>query len=295
MEHDDLTLNRRLRACGPPVDETAFDAALLARVRQQPVARRTPSRAVAVPVAAGATLATAAVVMLAGGPGDIGGPSSAAAITQALRWFDPPANTVLHVRSVERQGGHITTRELWQSADDPAVQREVFRGDQTYEASGDALYDPATNTIYENAGAKSGSSMPPEAAAMPASDPIMLKVRVLLERRSLEVKGRVRHGGVDAWEIALKQGAGRPVWRLWVSAADGRPLELRDPGRDASEPAQEIRWPTYEVVPAARSRNLLTLRGAHPAARVTRDPAQGEAAQRRLFDGASGPAAAKRR
>ena len=45
MEHDDLTddLNRRLRAARPAaadVDQHAFDGALLARVRQQPIAPR---------------------------------------------------------------------------------------------------------------------------------------------------------------------------------------------------------------------------------------------------------------
>ena len=98
-------------ACAPPVrrtaraDEDAFDAELLARVREQPIAaRRTVPRAVAVPVAAGVTLTATAVVMLGGGPGDVGGPSSASAITQALHWLSPPHGTILHVRSVETQG-----------------------------------------------------------------------------------------------------------------------------------------------------------------------------------------------
>ena len=234
------------------------------------------------PAAAAATLTAAAVLMLAGGPADVGGPSSAAAITQALRWFDPPANTVLHVRITEPQGGRTTTREFWQSADDRSVQREVVSGDRPYETSGDALYDPATNTIYDAAPGK-GSQPPPEAAALPAADPVVTKVRFLLERGNLHVTGRERHLGADAWVIALRADAGRPVWKLWVSAADGRPLELRDPGRDASEPAQVIRWPTYEVLPEARAGDLLTLRGAHPTARVSHDPAQAAAAQRRLF------------
>ena len=103
---DDLA--RRLRASRPPMahaDEDAFDADLLARVREQPIAaRRTVPRAVAVPVAAGVTLTATAVVMLGGGPGDVGGPSSASAITQALHWLSPPDGTILHVRSVETQG-----------------------------------------------------------------------------------------------------------------------------------------------------------------------------------------------
>jgi hypothetical protein len=61
------------------------------------------------------------------------------------------------------------------------------------------------------------------------------------------------------------------VWKLWVATADGKPLELRDPGRDANEAPQVIRWPTYEVLPGGGARKLLTLKGAHPTADMVRD------------------------
>ena len=99
------------------------------------------------------------------------------------------------------------------------------------------------------------------------------------------VTGRERHNGVEAWAISLRRDAGRPVWSLWVSAADGKPLELRDPGRDANEPPQVIRWPTYEVLRGADAKRLLTLRGAHPSAAVVHDPAAAAAAERRLAAG----------
>jgi hypothetical protein len=67
-----------------------------------------------------------------------------------------------------------------------------------------------------------------------------------------------------------------------VSADDGKPLELRDPGRDANEAPQVIRWTTYEVLPETGADALLTLTGAHPSARVVDDPAQVEAATERL-------------
>ena len=73
-------------------------------------------------------------------------PSSASAITQTLRWLDPPPGTILHVRSVETKGGHTTTRELWQSADRPQSERQLIDGPQSFESAGGALYDPATNT-----------------------------------------------------------------------------------------------------------------------------------------------------
>jgi hypothetical protein len=290
MEHD-LTddLERRLRAARPRTarpDENAFDAALLARVRDQPIAaRRTMPRVVAVPVAAGVALTVTAVVTLGGGPGDAGGPSSAFAVTQTLRWLDPPAGTILHVRSVEAQGSRTTTRELWQSADDPDAGRQRTEGPNAFETSGDALYDPATDTIYD-APAKAkgeGAKVPAVVTAMPPGDPIVAKVRMLLREDRMAVTGREVHDGTDAWAISLKPDVGRPVWTLWVSAADGKPLELRDPGRDASEQPQVIRWPTYEVLPSSGADRLLTLTGAHPSARVVHDPAQSAAAQQRLM------------
>jgi hypothetical protein len=317
MEHDvNDELARRLRAARPPqahVDAGAFDAELLGRVRTQPIAaRRTVPRAVALPVAAGVTLTATAVVLLGGGPGDVGGPSSAAAITQTLRWLNPPSGTILHARSVETMGGRTTTHEVWQSADRPASQREAVDGARRFETAGSAFYDPATDTIYDappakdpqnGAGDVKTDGAPPKAGgapektvvagapgagkpgddAVPAGDPIVSKVRTLLEEGHMTVTGRERHDGVDAWAVSLKPGAGRPVWTLWVSAADGKPLELRDPGRDASEPPQVIRWPAYEVLPDAGADRLLTLTGAHPSARVVHDAAQAEAAAQRLF------------
>ena len=320
-------LERRLRSARPSTarpDEGAFDAELLARVREQPIAaRRTVPRAVAVPVVAGATLTAAAVVALAGGPGDVGGPPPAFAVSQTLRWLTPPPGTILHVRSVETQAGQTTTRELWESADHPTAERLRIEGAGTVETSGLAFYDPATDTIYDATAkpdtgdapggpkfggpkqvpaptpadvakakrARSGVAAAgapgtgkPGDPALPAGDPIVDKVRVLLQRGEMVVTGREVHNGVDTWAISLKADAGRPVWTLWVSAADGKPLELRDPGRDASEAPQLIRWPTYEVLPgSAANDQLVSLAGAHPSARVVHDPAQAAAAERRLL------------
>ncbi|HMJ37873.1 MAG TPA: hypothetical protein VK501_28450 [Baekduia sp.] len=307
MEHDvNDDLEVRLRAARPHMaraDENAFDADLLARVRDQPIAaRRTVPRAVAVPVAVGVTLTATAVVMLGGGPGDVGGPSSASAITETLRWLNPPSGTILHVRSVETTGAQTTTREFWQDADDPDSERLRTEGAHTFETSGQALYDPATDTIYDApagpptgrdaakakragakvaAGGKPAISKPGDHAMLPG-DLVVSKVRSLLQEGRMVVGGREVHDGTDAWPVSLKPEAGRPVWTLWVSAADGKPLELRDPGRDASEQPQVIRWPTYEVLPGSDAGRLLTLTGAHPSAQVVRDAAEAAAAGERL-------------
>jgi hypothetical protein len=299
MEHDVIDRLRAARPRTAEVDEHAFDAELLARLREQPIAaRRSVPRAVAIPVAAGVTLTATAVVMLAGGPGDVGGPSSASAITQALRWLEPSPDQILHTRSVESADGHTTTRELWQSSDDPAVGRERIDGADTYETAGTAVYDPAANTIYDapakpptsdgakqDAGAKTGGPEPRPTGkepVLPTGDPIVAKVRFLLSEGRMTVTGREIHNGIDAWAISLNPDAGRPAWNIWVSAADGKPLEVRDPGRDANEAPQVIRWTTYEVLPETGADELLTLTGAHPSARVVDDPAQVEAARQRL-------------
>jgi hypothetical protein len=238
-------------------------------------------------------------VMLGEGPGDVGGPSSAAAITQALRWLNPPRGTILHVRSVETRGSQTTTREFWQSADHPDSERLLTEGAHTFETSGDALYDPATDTIYDaSASPRSGDdatkakqapgavkitddavkvgpggvkvadgarkvpagrtsvAAKPGDSAMPAGDPIVDKVRILLQRGRMVVTGREIHHGTDAWAISLKAGVGRPVWTLWVSADDGKPLELQ-----RSRPRRER---------AAAGHPLADLRGA---ARRRRGPA----------------------
>jgi hypothetical protein len=274
----------RLRAVRPDaahVDEDAFDADLLAHVQRMPIERRrTVSRRVAIPIAtAGVTLAVAASLMFAGGPGDIGGPSSAAAIERALHWFSPPAGTVLHVRSIETKGGRTTTRESWQSADDPTADRELLDGPIAYETEGDSLYDPTTDTIYR-AGSRKAPGKGEEAIV---GDPIVRKVRFLLEDGDMKVNGRERNNGQDAWEISLDADAGRPVWTVWVSASDGKPLELRDPGRDANEEPSTIRWETYEVLDGAGAAQLATLQGAHPTAKVVTDRAEVDAAWQRAF------------
>ena len=279
MAHD-LDIDARLRAARPRAavhDPQAFDARLLDTVRRQPVAaRRSIPRSVT--LATVAALAVAAAVLLGGGPDGVGGPSAAAAITRALHWLNPPSGTVLHARSSETQGARTTIREVWQSADDPAGERVVITtGAQRYETSRGYLYDPAANTIYAV-----DTPSPPDGAELRYGDPIVQKVKTLLEQGDMEVSGPVTHHGTSAFAISLKATAARPTWTLWVSAADGRPLELRDPGRDASEAPQVITWSSYEVLSGSSASAQASLRTAHPDARVVADPEAVDAALSRL-------------
>ena len=282
-------IDERLRAARPEaadVEEDAFDAELLAHVQHLPIERRrTVPRRVAVPmVTAGVTLVVAVALLFAGGPGDIGGPSSAAAIERALHWFNPPAGTVLHVRSIETRGSGTTTRESWQSADDPTANREVLDGPIPYESTRDGLFDPTSNTIYQ----RTEGMAPSHQEDRIIGDSVVKKVRTLLGEQHMKVTGHESHNGQDAWEISLDADAGRPVWKVWVSAADGKPLELSDPGRDADEGPSTIRWETYEVLDGNDAARLATLQGAHPTATVVTDGAQVDAAWTRVFGNKDG-------
>jgi hypothetical protein len=118
---------------------------------------------------------------------------------------------------------------------------------------------------------------------LPVGDPVVVKVRMLLQDDRMTVAGRELHEGVEAWIVRLRPVEGEPEWTLWVSAADGKPLELRDPGRDGRA-AQVIRWSTYEVLPGtAANRAQLSLTAAHPDAQVVDDPAQVDAARNELW------------
>jgi hypothetical protein len=330
MDHalnDDL--DARLRAARPVAavpEPDAFDTALLARIRRHPIGRRSLPRVGATHVLAVAAVALVAAVTFGGGPANVGGPDTASAVTAALRWFAPPAGTVLHTRSTETQGGLTTRREFWQSADHPDQQRFLVDAGagHVYELGGPGkrIYDPQTNTIYDPgdkagaaaAEAKGGAApsdadkaakitadgktaapdtVPTEAekaakaekakaepkparpevraAAAPgdgedgftAGDPMVAKIRFVLQEGHASVTGSALHNGVDAWVISLNANAGRPAWTLWVSRADGRPLELYDPGRDNAEQPQTIRWTAYDVQAAA---GAVSLEQAHPSA-----------------------------
>jgi hypothetical protein len=317
-------IEARLRAARPPeaaVADNAFDAELLVRVQAVP---RGPVRRgrlhIALPAAAAVV---AAMVVLTAGSGQVASPASAA-ITQALRWFDPAPGTILHFRSELRSGDRTLVQEIWQSADDPERQRHIERdGDRTVETAGGDVYDPATNTIYEAvppgpallaqrahaierkiAAAKeqgapaavvrrlradarregAGTLGAARSADLPAGDPTVMKIRLLLRRGTAVVRGHETHDGVDAWAIGLLPGpAAGPRWTLWTAVSDGRPLELRiDRGR-GTPIVESTRWTTYEMLPASAAGRVLTLSAAHPDAAVVRDPDRLAAAQQRLF------------
>jgi hypothetical protein len=68
--------------------------------------------------------------------------------------------------------------------------------------------------------------------------------------------------------VAVPVAAGVTLTATAVVMLGGGPGEvggLRDPGRDANEQPQVIRWPVYEVLTGSDTDRLLTLTGAHPS------------------------------
>ena len=290
-----MDVDERVRTALPPIGDSEPDAALLRQVMAQPVDRGRRRPRVAIPAVAVAALAAAAFVLLGGDR-----PETAAAISQAMRWFDPPAGTVLHSAMIDDAGN---TREFWQDIDHPERSRIIEPGG--YEIGDRAIYDPATNTIYMDDGTRKDGKGPdpqvdsakraklaregrPSTGAAPArvepassaakpadtvppGDPIVAKVRVLIADHRAAVVGREEHDGVQAWKITLTDAGDRDPWVLWVRADDGKPLAIDDPGNPARNKGPEnLRWTTYEVLD--RSDAPLTVRDAHPDARVTHDP-----------------------
>lgn len=275
MANDVITeLDRRLTAARPAAaDPTAYacDPDLLARLRAMPVdSRRALPAKLATPAVAGVAVVLAGALLLGGGPARVGTPSAAAAVTQALHWMTPAPGTILHTRSIESDRGSQIVREFWESGDDPSVQRQRTTGGTDFEFAADGFYDPATNTIYT----ANRIEMPSPTGGVSGSDPIVTKVRMLLADGQMTVGGLVQHDGVDAWPVSLKPGLGR-TWTLWVAASDGKPLELRDG-------SQVVRWTTYETTAGGRDAAVLSVRGAHPDARVVTDPEAAKQAADRL-------------
>jgi hypothetical protein len=138
-----MDVDERIRAARPPLHDAEPDEALLPSVRARPVPRR-PRRRVAIPAVAVVAAAVAAFVTLGGDR-----PDTASALSEAMRWFDPPAGTVVHSALVDDTG---RTREFWQDVDD--LERSRIVEPNGYETSEGAIYDPATNTIYTDAGTR---------------------------------------------------------------------------------------------------------------------------------------------
>lgn len=277
---------RRLRAARPAAADVPADAAdrpearaLLEAARTRPVpAPRRGRRVAGGLVLAGGAAAVALAIGLPGSKPE----ARANPLALAIHWFAPAPGTVLHVRSTLASGRDTMGQEYWQSVDHPEQQRTIGAQDGIVgEAASDGIYDAARDTVYVNVPSGGEPDGGGEASAV---DPNVAQVRAALEHGDARVLGREQHAGRDAYAIAVdpdvRGEAAKPVrWTLWIAADDGAPLELRiDNGPDT--PAIETTtWQAYDLLRDAP----LTVRAAHPDARVVRDADQYAAAQGRLY------------
>ena len=199
----------------------------------------------------------------------------------------PPAGTILHVRSVETQGGRTTTREFWQSADRSGGRAPPGRrvGDLRDGRRQPLRPGDRHDLRRRRRGRRSAS----RAAAGPCPPAIRssTKVRFLLQDRRLEVTGRER-----------------PQRRPRPGRSRCGPTPAGPCGSSGWRPPTASRWSC--ATPAATRRApaghpLADLRGAARGRRAQAAHAQGRApdrrrrARRRLVQGVGGQDEAQRR
>lgn len=323
-------VDARLRAARPTdIDPDAFDADLLARLQRQPAPQRGRSgRRLALPAAGLVAAGVAAVLLIS--PGGPSSPSTAAAaIRQAQQWFEPAAGTILHVRSemtsFRPDGGSDTlVQETWQSVDHPEAQRYLQSADGLApESVGTDLFDPSTNTIYEEVppgpkqiaairhgfklkldGAREAGATDAELARMRADmkefldngaqqtatgkaylgDPTVIRVRMLLRNGEADLGPETTHDGVRALPITLKDGPPGAGQPRWTLWTAAADGRPLELRIDNGPDTEPLQVTRWtDYDVVPYDEALLSLALSHPGARVVRDPDAYEQATARLF------------
>jgi hypothetical protein len=211
-----------------------------------------------------AALAAAAAAAVAGfvGTGGSSGPAvaDAAIIRHAIMAVTAPANRILHVKVVGVQGDTPIAGESWQQTSRPYASRYMKGevGRQT-EFSDDGRtsfeYDPATNTIYEQA----------DVARPTFANPIS-EIRAELTSGQAQLVGTVMIAGAVLYKIDLPNGLVG-----YFDQSDYRPRFLDDPQRTGA--AVRLRVAAYEYLPMTQAnRALLSETAQHPNARLDSNP-----------------------
>ncbi len=151
-----------------------------------------------------------------------------------------------------------------------------------------AMRREAREAIADAVAASSVSGSQP---GMSGGDPTVAEIRALLVRGDARVAGREAHKGVEAYVIEFSprgqaragDGTAAVRWTLRTRVSDGRPLQFRVDNGPGTPILETITWQTYELLSGRASEELLTVRGAHPDARVVRDPDALQEATERLY------------
>jgi hypothetical protein len=243
---------------------------------------RRPRRLVVRTGLAAAAAAAIALGVLSVVPGN--GPSVVQRAEAALRDTN---GTILHVVIAETNtasdGSVSRVRfERWEGSTSPFDYRELRTGDGValeIGLTGRAvqLYDPTSNTIYEQAAPKQPEK-PGDAGkgGTDGGDPYRTKVLNLLQDGRLREDGHTTVDGRDALRLVSPDG----TTTLDVDASTYEPTEWRvaDHGR-----VMEDRFTTFERLPVSDAAGaLLSVAAQHPGAAVDDDPADYAAAVLRL-------------
>jgi hypothetical protein len=266
MTTEELELERDLKMLARPQSDDerlrlAIRAALREELLRRPKARR--RNRVALGSALAAATAAAAMVVLIGNGGS-GGASSAdaAVLAHVARVMSPPPNLIVHVKETGVQpDGTPVSVEWWQETNPPYAVR-IIKGaaNQAQEGSRDgttnSLYDPATNTIHQQASSTSPT----------LTDPVET-VRAELGSGTASITGTVTIDGRSLYKIGLPNGV-----IGYFDRTDYRPVYLDNPQRDGTVVRTHVL--AYEELPrTSGNERLLSVKAQHPDAKVELDAA----------------------
>jgi hypothetical protein len=169
--------------------------------------------------------------------------------------------------------------ERWEASTPPYDSREIrTAAGRSFEAAlvgGNAqVYDPATNTVYEQPSPKAGYQKPGSKPGGDGGDPYRNKMLTLLQTGYLHADGHTTVDGRDAIRLVSDDRTST----LAVDPDTYEPIQWRvDRG---SEGVEDDRFVVYERLPASDA--LLSPVAQHPGATVDDDPADYAAALDRL-------------
>lgn len=268
MTHDDSTLELLERdlqalAAAQPGDDR-FRLALRAQLAPAPirVKRHRPRLRFAISAAAAAAAATTAIVVAFVGVGGNGGPSvaDAAILHRTLAAVTSPANTILHVKTLDTQGGTEFVGEWWQQSSPPYASRGSKgsigqAGEFADDGTTSSFYDPSTNTIYEH----------PDQGPATFTDPVSL-IRQQLTDRQADLAGTTTIDGQSLYEIKLEGGI-----TAYVDKSSYIPRYLDEPPRNGTTVRLQV--VTYEYLAATpQNLRLLSITAQHTGAHIDTNP-----------------------
>lgn len=227
-------------------------------------------------VATGAAVAAAVGAVVLAAPWSRG--SHAAVLEQIQSALTPKPGWIVHERDLINNGQHNTTAsEIWMQLSPRYTYRELLDRPGTTpleqggtSSSGDLVFDPATNTLYQDDSLNRG------AAGVPR--PLTGDLRSALATGRAALAGRITLPGQTIYRIVPTRPQRDGLWIAYVDGTTFRPIRFEFDGAPAdgkdSAPRPSISVVTvmtYEYLPpTAANLQLANVRSRHPAATIAR-------------------------